>query len=363
MRAPLLLALLLARSAAGRQAQLQPDDEDPLPGRLLRARRRPLHNLERVTSIDTLPTTTTTTTATAGDYGAQIEELSKMLKELQEGYDKMPNPEALGLLVNKQINQEEEIDTTNGMLIDEVSKDYKDEEEEALAIARISAIPNLKPLLNTKNAEGMTPTMLCAVNGRDGVLKYLLKTYPEIVINEADAYGRSALMLACHHLGPRQMNVLKVLVEQGAKVDQVDKQGMTPMFWAVRGHTNNPSGSHVNPDVVKFLLNNGASLKTQREDGSPRRAPAPSPPARACSPTPLGSRALPSPSSQGRRPSTSSRRCSPPRAAAAAAAARATSSSRAPSSSCARRRSSSPSSTSTRSSTWSPRSSPRSWTA
>ena len=30
-----------------------------------------------------------------------------MLKELQEGYDKTPNAEALGLLVNKQINQEE----------------------------------------------------------------------------------------------------------------------------------------------------------------------------------------------------------------------------------------------------------------
>jgi ankyrin repeat protein len=61
-------------------------------------------------------------------------------------------------------------------------------------------------------------------------------------VNEQDAYGETALHLACMS---GQADVVRMLVvEQQARMDIKNWEGWVPMIWAiVRGHT----------DIVKFL--------------------------------------------------------------------------------------------------------------
>jgi len=70
-------------------------------------------------------------------------------------------------------------------------------------------------------------------------------------VNDQDKLGRTPLILAAaKNLNP---GVLLTLLEAGAQIDQKDKSGLTPLMWA--------AGKNQNPECVTALLKAGANAQ------------------------------------------------------------------------------------------------------
>ena len=82
-------------------------------------------------------------------------------------------------------------------------------------------------------------------------------------INSANKHGETSLILAIMmRWVPDIAKVAKLLIERGADLEKADKHGVTPLTLAVR---------HNMPEMVKLLVDNGASLTHDAGDGTPLR--------------------------------------------------------------------------------------------
>ncbi len=142
--------------------------------------------------------------------------------------------------------------------------------------------------VDAQNKFGWTALILSAFNGHAEIAKKLLEAGAKVDIKQKD--GETALHIAC---GRGNTQVAEALLNAGAKVEIQDKDGLTPIFYAARyGKTElvelllktgistetsyNKYGISVlmwaamtqkNPDVVKLLLNAGASVDAKAKSG------------------------------------------------------------------------------------------------
>lgn len=100
-------------------------------------------------------------------------------------------------------------------------------------------------------------------------LKHLLET--GVDIDFKDFYGRSLfhrIVFSLFIFDPKKdpfvilskvsqeyLDILKILLDSGANIETVDKQGVTPLYTAIKKG---------NIDLINFLLSNGASLNTPK---------------------------------------------------------------------------------------------------
>jgi ankyrin repeat protein len=134
--------------------------------------------------------------------------------------------------------------------------------------------------VNATNGNGFIPTLLAVINNHNDIAEMLishgaqktiflasamgdvesvdafLKKNPELANAVAANDGWSALQWAAHQ---ERNNVIKLLIEKGAKVDIRDKNnGVTPLYWAARkGHI----------DTAKILIENGDDVNIKIKGG------------------------------------------------------------------------------------------------
>uniref|UniRef100_A0A668AB57 Ankyrin repeat domain 52 n=1 Tax=Myripristis murdjan TaxID=586833 RepID=A0A668AB57_9TELE len=103
-----------------------------------------------------------------------------------------------------------------------------------------------------KDKHGYTPLHAAAASGQLDVVKYLLR----LGIDEANAFGNTALHMACH---TGQEAVAGELVNCGANVSQPNHHGYTPLHLA----TVSSNGAL----CLELLINNGADVNVQSKEG------------------------------------------------------------------------------------------------
>ncbi len=103
--------------------------------------------------------------------------------------------------------------------------------------------------VDTKNNNGWTPLMTAAMFNSTEMVKMLLDAGASV--NVKDKWGQTPLMLAAWKNSPRTVNML---LNAGADVNAKSSYGYsrTPLMWA--------AGYNTNPEVVKALLEGGASV-------------------------------------------------------------------------------------------------------
>ena len=98
--------------------------------------------------------------------------------------------------------------------------------------------------MDARDKDGRTPLLLAAIAGELDVVKVLVDNGADV--NARDNVGTMPLMWAAF-MG--ELEVIKFLMDKGADVNAKDKDGRTPLIFAKsEGH----------PDVVKFLKQHGA---------------------------------------------------------------------------------------------------------
>ena len=137
---------------------------------------------------------------------------------------------------------------------------------------------------------GLTVLHCAAQNGHSNIVRYLLKVHRNIDLNIKDHWGKVPLHLAASrghaevvnllirdprteqdicdaawrtslHASAlfRHLNIVTVLLENGAKIDSVDNQGRTPLHYAAE------KGYNV---IVKELINKGCDINIKDQRGS-----------------------------------------------------------------------------------------------
>lgn len=106
-------------------------------------------------------------------------------------------------------------------------------------------------------SSGLTPLMVCSNKGIVDLLDCLVK-HPKTRIDQVDKAGRSALMYAIDSDHGENSNVMSALVTANANVNQIDKNGNTPLVIAIqRGYF----------ETVKYLLENHANPRCRTPSG------------------------------------------------------------------------------------------------
>ena len=102
--------------------------------------------------------------------------------------------------------------------------------------------------VNTLDSLGITPISNAIRLNRVKIAQFLL-TRQNVDICFEDYYGRSLLMIAIHN--KNMFMVVKLLIQNGADLNETDKEGCSPLHIAIRlKHTA----------IVKLLIQNGADL-------------------------------------------------------------------------------------------------------
>jgi ankyrin repeat protein len=191
-------------------------------------------------------------------------------------------PKAQGARVNEEPSRTEQINET---LIAAVDAESIGAMEKALASGAD---------INGKDREGMTPLMHAALRGNQEIVEFLLKRRARVDL--VDIFGVTALMQAswAGHAGivadlvtagadpdlqsyidiPRlkkkgvnaligasmngNIEIVKILLEKGAKVNQQDAEGQTALIHASKNGF---------PDVVELLLSQGAKMEIKDQFG------------------------------------------------------------------------------------------------
>jgi ankyrin repeat protein len=101
--------------------------------------------------------------------------------------------------------------------------------------------------VNKAGEDGLTALHIAVLEMNEYACNELLKAGARP--NDKDnVQGETALLHSVDQVC--NINIVKALLEHGAAVNEPSNQGLTPLYWAVRG-------GHV--DVVKLLLQNGAN--------------------------------------------------------------------------------------------------------
>lgn len=77
-------------------------------------------------------------------------------------------------------------------------------------------------------------------------------------MNEKDATGKTALFYAVHNTSSEQVNIIRVLLENGAKVNEADMFGKTPLHYAAEIGKSR---------CIPILLRKGASVDARDKNG------------------------------------------------------------------------------------------------
>jgi ankyrin repeat protein len=119
----------------------------------------------------------------------------------------------------------------------------------------ISAGANVNANLNTPNQSGITPIMATAAtpDGPIEIGKMLLEKGAKV--NAKDWLGWTPLMYAAYN---GRTDLAKLLLKKGAEVNAVSHTGWTPLMYAAyKGHV----------EIVKLLIENGADVNTKTRAG------------------------------------------------------------------------------------------------
>ncbi|QHS59220.1 ankyrin repeat domain-containing protein [Chitinophaga agri] len=80
--------------------------------------------------------------------------------------------------------------------------------------------------VNATNDLGETPLIVAAYLNRINVLKKIIGGVDNVDYKVAGTFTESALLEACAH---RRLDSIKLLVDAGARLEQVDRFGLTPL--------------------------------------------------------------------------------------------------------------------------------------
>lgn len=135
--------------------------------------------------------------------------------------------------------------------------------ETALHIAaRNGNVEQVKMLLtrgatiNLKNSSGNTPLMIAAIRGKIDALQQLINK-DKSLINEKNNKGMTAL----HHAAIKNKQpIVEKLIDEGATINEVDNNNNTPLHLAAKRSSSSS-------DVIKTLIQEGASLTSKNKDG------------------------------------------------------------------------------------------------
>ncbi len=121
-------------------------------------------------------------------------------------------------------------------------------------LERVTTLLDDDPILiNERNADGMTPLNLAAINGNYDIVKELLKRNADIHIGDVD--NSQPIHLAAIS---GNVQVAELLLANGAGVNEQDDNGATPLnFAAGRRHI----------DMVRYLLEKGADVHIRNAGG------------------------------------------------------------------------------------------------
>eukprot|EP00919_Chromeraceae_sp_WS-2016_P057608 GHVR01136572.1.p1 GENE.GHVR01136572.1~~GHVR01136572.1.p1 ORF type:complete len:140 (-),score=16.10 GHVR01136572.1:176-595(-) len=86
----------------------------------------------------------------------------------------------------------------------------------------------------------MTARSLMCYPGNNDCMKLLIEKGADV--NEIDTYGRTALFWACEH---GELDLVKLLIENGADINHKDKKRETPLMVAADSR---------HPDVLRVLI-------------------------------------------------------------------------------------------------------------
>jgi uncharacterized protein len=139
--------------------------------------------------------------------------------------------------------------------------------------------------MNLKNNYGMTALMIASMNGQTEIAKLLIDHEADVDVQDPRE-GQTALILAVRFNAP--MEVIRLLIQSGAKVSMVRKDGSTALTLAAKpevaqlllensalvDHPNKygrtplvESSYGNNTDLLRVLIDHGATLDTQDNDG------------------------------------------------------------------------------------------------
>jgi len=118
----------------------------------------------------------------------------------------------------------------------------------------VNLLVDLGADLEARDGLGRTPLIQAAIAGNSAVVSVLLAAGAEADAAEPNQ-GTTALHLAAFR---DRREVIELLLAHGAEVDAGDRNGETPLFWAIgRGHA----------DTITLLVNAGADLNHRNHAG------------------------------------------------------------------------------------------------
>lgn len=116
-------------------------------------------------------------------------------------------------------------------------------------ISAVTSLVNHDPnVLQVRDYENRTALHWAAKEGRLKTVKYLLDKGADIHATNQHKVSRSETAL---HYASKHVDISKILIEKGAKINAGDRYGVTPLQYAARDG---------NIDVVKMLVSSGADV-------------------------------------------------------------------------------------------------------
>lgn len=109
--------------------------------------------------------------------------------------------------------------------------------------------------IDERDQDLRTPLMHAAIDSNESAAQVLIQG--GAAVNATDKMGFSALSYASQSYSP---NIVAMLLSNGAKVDNVDEHGNTPLFRAV-------FNSKGRPEVIRLLLEAGADKNLKNKHG------------------------------------------------------------------------------------------------
>lgn len=124
--------------------------------------------------------------------------------------------------------------------------------------------------LKAKDTKGRTALMEASRNGCKQSVYEILSCFPntDISIDERDDEGRTALMLACLSKNPE---VVQMLLDKGANVETQDNDGASALIFAASPynleHNDRRKEDANGATIIKMLLNSNANIKHRESSG------------------------------------------------------------------------------------------------
>ncbi|WP_254507831.1 ankyrin repeat domain-containing protein [Anatilimnocola floriformis] len=168
------------------------------------------------------------------------------------------SPFGLGPTTAKQIADGKKVATPRGMPL------HKALEEKKVKLARELLASGVK--LDVRDKYGQTPLHIACSEGLLDLAEEFIQAGADVRIKNKSGATALESLCVCQEKcmrTPQPLAVLKLLLKKGVAVDDGDKQGVTPLMWAVnRGHL----------ELVKGLIKAGANVNAQdREKGNENR--------------------------------------------------------------------------------------------